>query len=355
MNPQLQPPLDGILRMVDLAQIAAGGVTEPAPDILLRSDGQGLLYRGAINTLQGEPGAGKSFVALQAVVEVVAAGGNAFWLDFEDNEGTMAARSLALGFQETMFDRLVYAQVTGRLERPHWAFLVELAKTGLVDFIVVDSVAESMAVQGLDENDAGDVTRWGSQLRPLARAGAAVVLVDHVVKSEEGRGRWARGSGAKLAFIDGAAYSLEVVASFSRSQSGHGTLRIAKDRHGQVGAMGQVAAEVRFDVESGSIRRVSLTAPDDGPIVQPVTKPKRMSAEDVAQSLQASGGHWASQADAAKALGVSTNAIAAILKVALDAGFIEQQPGKRGGVGYVLTGEENLLDFEAARQKRGKS
>lgn len=355
MNTPLQPPLDGILRVVDLAQVAAGGVAEPAPDILLRCDGQGLIYRGAINTLLGEPGAGKSFIALAAAVEVVSAGGFALWLDFEDNEGTMAGRSLALGFQEAMFDRLVYAQVTGRLERPHWAFLAELAKTGLVDLIVVDSVAESMAVQGLDENDAGDVTRWGAQLRPLARAGAAVLLVDHVTKSEEGRGRWARGSGAKLAFIDGAAYSLEVVASFSRSQSGHGTLRVAKDRHGQVGAIDQVAAEVRFEVESGSIRRVALSAPEDGPVARPVTKPKRVSAEDVAQCLQASGGYWASQAEAAKALGVSTNAVAAILKDALGAGLVEQQPGKRGGAGYVLAGGENLLDFETERQKRGKS
>ena len=76
-----------------------------------------------------------------------------------------------------------------------------------------------------------------------------------------GPGRWARGSGAKLAAVGGAAYVLENVIPFSRQNSGSAHLLVAKDRHGSIGGAGEVAAVVHFQVSNGSIHTVCLEPP----------------------------------------------------------------------------------------------
>ena len=70
--------------------------------------------------------------------------------------------------------------------------------------------------------------------RWLARTGAAVVLVDHVTKSQEGRGRWAIGSERKLWGLDGAAYGFESLVPFGRGKTGLVKITVAKDRCGHI-------------------------------------------------------------------------------------------------------------------------
>ena len=70
---------------------------------------------------------------------------------------------------------------------------------------------EALAAEGKDENEVGDVlTFFRERLRPFPEAGAAVLIAYHVTKSTETRGRWARGSGAKLARYDAFARSLSL-------------------------------------------------------------------------------------------------------------------------------------------------
>ena len=212
---------------------------------------------------------------------------------------------------------------------------------GTVELVVLDSVPESLAAEGADENHSRDVGRWAARLpRLLARAGACVLLVDHVTKAEEGRGRWARGSGEKLALVDGAAYSLNVSAAFSRYVSGSGTLTVAKDRHGMVGEVGSVVADVRFDVENGTLWRVRLEAPSapDRETVVSSAGANRKNPEDVAGALEASGGHWGSRRAAAEALGMGRGGAAKALAAAVEAGSIVEEPGPNGNFAYALPG-----------------
>ena len=70
--------------------------------------------------------------------------------------------------------------------------------------MVIDGVTEAMTMHGLELKDNADVAKFVELLpRPLARMGAAVVLVDHVAKDTGGRGRFAIGAPHKLAGIDG--------------------------------------------------------------------------------------------------------------------------------------------------------
>ena len=98
--------------------------------------------------------------------------------------------------------------------------------------------------------------------RTLARAtGAGVLLLDHVPKppSSNDRARrgleadlYPRGSGHKIAALDGAAYMVTAVEPLSRQQVGIVDLIIGKDRGGYIGPKRAPAA------------RVTITPHDDG-------------------------------------------------------------------------------------------
>ncbi len=104
------------------------------------------------------------------------------------------------------------------------------------DLVVLDGVTEALAVFGAASKDNDEVTAWIRRVpRTLAqRTGAAVVLVDHVTKDADTRGRYAIGGQAKLAALDGAAYVVEVLEPLGVGMVGRLALRVAKDRPGQV-------------------------------------------------------------------------------------------------------------------------
>lgn len=219
----------------------------------------GLFYSGAVNSVAGEPGLGKTWLAVKCVVETLAWSGWVVVIDFEDTAMTWAGRLAALGVERAALARVVYLRAGGPLSEADVAWLVRLIESKPNCFVVVDSVAEALAAAGLDEDVAGDVTAWHQGLpRPLADAGGTVLVLDHVTKGATGRGRWARGSGAKLAAITGAAYGLDVEEPFSRERSGIAHLTVAKDRHGSVGAVNETAATVRFNVAGGSLHKVDI-------------------------------------------------------------------------------------------------
>ena len=292
---------------------------------------------------QGEPGCGKSWLALAGVAQVVRAGDHAVICDYEDTASTAASRLLALGIQPEVMELVTYVQIGGPVADVGRSWLVDLVKSTSVRLVVVDSVAESLAAEGCSENDAVEVSSWMARLpRVLARAGAVVLLVDHVTKDEGSRGRWARGSGAKLATIDGAAYLLSVEIPFSRVTSGVATLRLAKDRHGAVGPAGLSVATVRFEVADGSLNEIVLDPPapgHDGPpdLDDDGDDHHRLTTDDVVGHLERIGGQWSSVAEASRGLGVSREAAAAVLDQAICDGAIKEEPGPYGARRFRLS------------------
>jgi hypothetical protein len=237
------------------------------PEYFRRSDGEPILYAGALHALNGEPGGGKSWLSLAAVAQVIAQGQGAIFFDFESTPGRVADRLRALGADpQTVSTLLRYIQPDGPFGIATLDELRGLVAGGC-GLVVVDSVSESMARAGLDENVAAEVIGWvEATVRPLARDGAAVLLVDHVTKSQADRGRWARGSGAKLAVVDGAAFTLHSTHGFSRQGSGTAELTVTKDREGCLGPVGAVAARVVFNVRrAGEDVEIRLDPPTGRP------------------------------------------------------------------------------------------
>lgn len=241
------------LDVADIPAILAGNLQPEQPTILCRSDGGGLLYPGKMHVFQSEPSSGKSWLALYAVIEVLDLGGSAGYLDFEDTPIGILTRLRNLGAsEEALSQRFYYANPTGRFgPAERLSFFAALDRLNM-DLVVIDGVGESLSREGFSEDKADDVIRWTDILpRPIARTGAAVLMLDHVAKDPEQRGRWARGSGAKLAAVDGATYQIKVRVPFSRHRSGRFDLIVAKDRPGGVGAIGQNVATVHVEPHAG--------------------------------------------------------------------------------------------------------
>ena len=241
---------------VDLAAIVAGvqagEIVGPVPRLMRRSDGVALLYPGEVHQLAGEPESGKGMIALHESARRLAEAENVLYLDFEDSPASIVTRLLALGATaEQIIERFAYIRPVDPLNAAQFYTVTHQRPHSLA---VIDGVSEAYALLGLDLGDNLDAAKFLATLpRPIAETGAAVLLIDHVAKAKDTRGRYALGAQHKLAGV-AAAYSTEIITAPSRQTAGTVKLRIEKDRHGHV----------RGHAQGGVIALVHITPLDDG-------------------------------------------------------------------------------------------
>ncbi|MBZ6086588.1 AAA family ATPase [Streptomyces olivaceus] len=221
---------------VDLNPVLDGTHKPAQPIVGARNDGVGLFYPGRVNGIQGESEAGKSWVALICCLVEINRGHHVFYLDFEDSEEGIVSRLMLLGADpddvRTFFHyiRPATAPTTSTIKT-----LGRRISSLEATLAVLDGVTEAMTMMGLELKENSDIAKFGRMLlRPLATTGAAVVALDHVVKSTESRGRYSLGGVHKLNAVDGVQYMLEAVRPFGVNAEGRSRLRIAKDRPAQV-------------------------------------------------------------------------------------------------------------------------
>lgn len=236
---------------VDLGPFIENGCQPELPSIADVGLEQCLFYAGRMNEIHGEPGTGKSNIAIASSIAVMRSGGTVLYIDPEDTPAGFTRRALQFGAAPEDLVRL--CRYLHNPEPDHIAGAHRWAAKERPALVVLDGLAESMAAEGLVEDKAGDVLSFfRERLRPFAeKAGAAVLVSDHVSKSSEDRGRWARGSGAKLGRYDGVSYNLILGEAYSPGHAGSVTLAIAKDRNGGVGRVGEAVAEVHFTPDEG--------------------------------------------------------------------------------------------------------
>lgn len=235
--PPAEPVFRRSWRPVDLSAVLEGSWVPPEPTVGKRSDGAGLFYPGKVHTISSESEGGKTWFACSAVLDEINTGKHVVYVDFEDDEGGIVGRLLTLGANpKTIRERFHYL----RPEDPigtgiHADDLTELLRTYRPTLAILDGVTEALTIHGLDPNSNSDVAKFGRILpRRLAASGAASVSLDHVTKSNENRGRYSIGAVHKLNGLDGAAYVLENRNPFGVGITGRSTVRIAKDRPGQL-------------------------------------------------------------------------------------------------------------------------
>jgi len=166
---------------LDLEPVLDGGLERPRPTILQRTDGAALLYRSRVHLVVGASEAGKTFLALAAIAEVVRSGERAIFVDLESDEHDIVRRLVDLGCRpDQILDRLDYV----RPEDPITADADSIPRLIGEDppaIVVIDGLSELFALHGRDSRHEIDVaTMFELTARPFARAWAAVALLDHV-------------------------------------------------------------------------------------------------------------------------------------------------------------------------------
>lgn len=255
---------------IDLETVLEAGPMTPDPRVFRTLDGHdALFYRESINGLHGDSGIGKSWLALAAVAQTLAAGLRAMIVDYEANADETTARLLDLGATpDQLTTQLLYIHPTHPTGDSAVTVLLDYLQMSdemPVDLVIIDSLGEAFALDGIDENSDADVGPWLRRFaRPLAEAGPAVVLIDHATKGG-GHPLHPSGSKRKRAAISGASYLVTTSTPPTRHQAGTLTLTCAKDRHG-THQPGKVTARADITPQPDGTITVHLHTPDPATI-----------------------------------------------------------------------------------------
>lgn len=328
------PDLTSTWAPVDLSPVLAGEHLDPPPTILRRTDGQPLIYDGAVHTIAGESESGKTWLTLIAALQLLDEGQHVVFLDFEDRADRVIGRLLALGATlDQVRQHFAYIRPDRPLDddgRHHLAPAIADAR-----LVIIDGVTEAMTMHGYDLNGNADAAQfYGLLPRWIADHGPAVVMIDHVVKDAERQGRFAIGAQHKLAGIDGVSYIVKMLQPFARGKRGLARVDIAKDRPGHVRefAHGKTIAEFTLDATaSDTVLTAHLLPPGaetgraDGDTFEPT-----ILMEKISRYVQLNPGM------SKKAIEGSMNGKAATIRLALELLVT------RGYIG-VKTGPKNSL------------
>jgi hypothetical protein len=300
---------------------------EPAP----RPSIGELVYAGLRHVFHGEPEAVKTWAAAVLGVEEVLAGNHIVYIDAENGAREMRERFLALGLSEDDFDRIAYiepgepltkdAAVLADVER----MLGELRPT----LVILDSFDALLELHGLDPNSTADVSRfYRTVVDPLRATGAAIVLLDHVSKDRQTRGRWAIGSQRKIGLAE-VALGFELVHPFGRGKTGLTRVVTHKDRRGWLPRPRAAELELRSDAETGAVDwtwRPASTEATGGVGFRPTRL-----MEKVSRFVEA---HVAEEKVTRSAVEEAVEGKAQYVRAAMDClveeGFLEETPGPRG-------------------------
>ena len=222
---------------VDMGPVVRGERDSIRATIGQRSDGVRLLYPGREHSVASEPESGKTWLLLHIVGSVLAEGGRVVYVDFEDDEGGIGGRALALGIPaETLTDlsRFRYVRPEAAPTPEQYAELLDFDGAGPT-LVCLDGVTEGYALFGGEVNSQESAAKWrAGYVKPALRVGAATVSTDHVVKNKEGRNGYAIGAQHKKAGLNGALLELVNVDPFGRGLRGHSQVMIHKDRNGDL-------------------------------------------------------------------------------------------------------------------------
>ncbi|HWC35937.1 MAG TPA: AAA family ATPase [Mycobacteriales bacterium] len=266
---------------IDLTSLLTADAPAIEATIGRRTDGVALGYPGRVNGIVGESETFKGWFVQALVAQVLATGGRALYLDFEDNARGIAERLRDLGVAtEAVRTRLSYRRPEGPFGHAEQADLASWLADGC-DLAVVDGVTEALSLHALSSTTDTDIAAFLTRLpRWLADRGPAVYLVDHVVKNRVERGHWATGSQHKRSGVDGAVLLSRILQPVGRAtttvRTGRARLSVSKDRPGAVRAHTVTKAGEEW------IADLVLTANPDGTVDVTLIPPEDDRAESPA-------------------------------------------------------------------------
>ena len=222
----------------------------PKPDALIKAQDSPFLYEDRLTWMYGDPGSGKSWIALWTANEYVKAGGRVIWIDFEMALQSVSERALDGQLNDiTASEDFIYCSgidfYSERKSKTKKAFKW-LDEKGGPTLMVLDSVGA--AGGGID--DAETFYEWAEpRISAWREAGHDVLLIDHVAKNNKGnRARTPRNSSAKMAMAD---VMLDVVNEQADLQLVE--VRVEKQRFNDYSSADGIIAQFGFREEHGFI------------------------------------------------------------------------------------------------------
>lgn len=321
----------------DLARVLSGHDDDPTaqPAFLARADGQQLFYPGRINGLLGASESGKSWLAIEATRQALAAGHTVHYFDFEDSPIGLVGRLRTIGIPDDHLQRFAYIGPEEALTAAAAADLTETLRAQ-PDLIILDGFNAAMTLLGLELESNSDATRFAQLLlKPLAATGAAVVTVDHLPKNKENRGPGGIGAQAKRAMASGCLITVEVLTPPAPGQTGKLHLTVDKDRPGAVrgastGARNVGTAVLTSDPGTGDLS-ITIETPErsvnDAGKFRPTTL-----MQHVSDFLATMPGEWVTRRSIEAEVRGRGTAVRDACDRLVEEGFAERRPGDRGAV-----------------------
>jgi hypothetical protein len=240
--------------------LVALGAEAPEPPRLGR-----IAYPGRRHIWSGEPEALKTWLSLCVAADEIRSGSTVFYVDFENGAREILSRLRSLGLENgDISSRFVYLNPNGPIDDAI-GDLDDLLVQRQPSVVFVDAFAGACELHRLDDNSTRDVeTFYRTVVDPLRAHGAAVVILDHLAKNSETRGRWAIGSQRKVGGAD-VHLGLEIVEPFGRGRTGKAKLLTHKDRPGYLPRPKTGEFELVSDGETQLVTwRITLAEGDQG-------------------------------------------------------------------------------------------
>jgi GNAT superfamily N-acetyltransferase len=222
---------------------------EERPPVRPTLGGLGLVYPGKRHVFSGPQEAAKTLAAYAIALEVIRQGGIVVLVDLEMGPWDARDRLRELGASAADFERLLYVEPDRPASEETILDLIDLDPT----LVVIDAAAGAYDLQGLDDNKRADVERFARVfVRSFWWRGVATILLDHVVKNADSRGKYAIGSERKVGGAD-VHLGFEVVTPLARGRLGLYKLTTHKDRGGWLPRPRAGELELRSDPETHAI------------------------------------------------------------------------------------------------------
>lgn len=220
--------------------LAAAEGDPPSPPTI-----NGIVYPGRVHVWSGEPETLKSLVAMAVALAEIRAGHTIVYIDLENGVRETTSRLRALGASTDELARFLYINPTQALESDIRDDTLKLLHQHTPSVAFVDSYTGSLAIHRCDPNSAIDVERHHQEVvNSLRTHDAAVVLLDHLPKNRDNRGRFSIGSERKIGVCD-IHLGFELILPLSRGHKGVVKLVTHKDRPGYLHR--PKAAQAKFE------------------------------------------------------------------------------------------------------------
>jgi hypothetical protein len=268
--------LAGWLGGPDDIEAFLGGKVEEPPALLPRNDGRCLLYAGRTNVIVGRRGGGKTWLAIHAAAEALAAGMTVLYYDMEDTAQAWRSRMKAIGCDIDLHVREGRAVWKKPPDIPVDGIDEIVEYAGRFDLVVFDVVNRLVTRLGGTPDSGNREILWlyDNLFDPLAQShGCCVLLLDHPNRKGQRQDAdslddLAPGGGAmKMNNASGHVIAMVVRKPFTREDpNGEVRLHSLKDRNGHFeenACVGVLRGDATEAIVSGIALALTIAPPSD--------------------------------------------------------------------------------------------